>query len=136
MPTTQCPGPWITSSASNEDGNCVEMSCRGVEVHVRDSKNPTGPRLRFTAEMWDRFVAAAASGRIERAALSAAPDWIGASREGRVGPGAANMAGDVGLRDCANPKGPVLIFTPAEWDAFVIGARRGEMRSVCTALAS
>ncbi|MQY24653.1 DUF397 domain-containing protein [Nocardia aurantia] len=35
-------------------------------------------------------------------------------------------SGYVGLRDAKNPGGPTLIFTPAEWTAFVAGARDGE----------
>ena len=34
--------------------------------------------------------------------------------------------GTVGVRDSKNPAGPVLEFTPAEWDAFVDGAKDGE----------
>jgi hypothetical protein len=30
------------------------------------------------------------------------------------------------MRNSAQPAGPVLVFTPAEWDAFVKGARDGE----------
>lgn len=30
------------------------------------------------------------------------------------------------VRDSKNPTGPVLIFTPAEWDAFTAGVRDGE----------
>ncbi|QUQ71396.1 DUF397 domain-containing protein [Kutzneria sp. CA-103260] len=32
----------------------------------------------------------------------------------------------VAMRNSAQPTGPVLVFTPAEWDAFVKGARDGE----------
>jgi hypothetical protein len=32
----------------------------------------------------------------------------------------------VGVRDSKNQSGPVLVFTPAEWDAFVIGVADGE----------
>ena len=32
----------------------------------------------------------------------------------------------IGLRNSADPEGPVLVFTQAEWDAFVAGARDGE----------
>lgn len=32
----------------------------------------------------------------------------------------------VAVRDSKNPDGPVLIFTPDEWDAFVGGAKDGE----------
>jgi len=30
------------------------------------------------------------------------------------------------IRDSKNPDGPVLLFTPGEWNAFVAGARDGE----------
>ena len=30
------------------------------------------------------------------------------------------------MRDGSNPDGPVLVFTPAEWEAFVAGVRDGE----------
>lgn len=32
----------------------------------------------------------------------------------------------VGMRNSADPDGPVLVFTQTEWDAFVAGARDGE----------
>ncbi|MFI6775392.1 DUF397 domain-containing protein [Nocardia sp. NPDC050412] len=34
--------------------------------------------------------------------------------------------GTVGLRDSKNPAGPVLVFTPGEWDAFTAGVSDGE----------
>ena len=34
--------------------------------------------------------------------------------------------GRVAVRDSKDPHGPVLTFTPAEWDAFLDGARKGE----------
>jgi len=30
------------------------------------------------------------------------------------------------IRDAKNPDGPKLVFTPAEWDAFVAGVKDGE----------
>ncbi|MEV6343694.1 DUF397 domain-containing protein [Actinoplanes sp. NPDC051851] len=30
------------------------------------------------------------------------------------------------VRDSKDPEGPILFFTPAEWDAFVEGAKDGE----------
>ena len=39
---------------------------------------------------------------------------------------AKNLSGVVAVRDSKNPNGPALIFTPAEWDAFIIGAKEGE----------
>ena len=40
---------------------------------------------------------------------------------------ATNLPGIVAVRDTKDQgNGPVLIFTPAEWDAFVGGAKDGE----------
>ncbi|NEW26995.1 DUF397 domain-containing protein [Nocardia cyriacigeorgica] len=36
-------------------------------------------------------------------------------------------SGRVGVRDSKDPSGPALTFTPAEWDAFLASARRGEL---------
>jgi hypothetical protein len=38
----------------------------------------------------------------------------------------ANLADAVAVRDSKNKTGPVLVFTPAEWSAFVEGAKAGE----------
>ncbi|MEV6108093.1 DUF397 domain-containing protein [Streptomyces sp. NPDC051940] len=38
----------------------------------------------------------------------------------------AFVEGYIAMRDGRNPQGPALIFTPAEWRAFVLGARDGE----------
>ena len=38
----------------------------------------------------------------------------------------ATLPDGVAVRDSSRPDGPVLLFTPAEWDAFVAGARDGE----------
>jgi hypothetical protein len=32
----------------------------------------------------------------------------------------------IGMRNAEDPDGDVLIFTEAEWDAFVLGAKDGE----------
>jgi hypothetical protein len=34
--------------------------------------------------------------------------------------------GNVAMRNSAAPDGPVLRFTPGEWEAFVLGVRDGE----------
>jgi hypothetical protein len=38
----------------------------------------------------------------------------------------AFVDGTIAVRDSKNPGGPVLVFTSAEWDAFVDGAKDGE----------
>ncbi len=39
----------------------------------------------------------------------------------------ANLdGGRVAVRDSKDPHGPVLRFTPEEWEAFLDGARKGE----------
>jgi hypothetical protein len=40
--------------------------------------------------------------------------------------------GHVGVRDSKDAQGPVLRFTPGEWDAFVGGVRNGEFDTVGT----
>ncbi|MFD5772666.1 DUF397 domain-containing protein [Streptomyces sp. PDY-4] len=49
---------WFKSSYSDgPDGNsCVELALTPGTVHVRDSKDVTGPRLAFTPGTWARFV--------------------------------------------------------------------------------
>jgi hypothetical protein len=47
---------WRRASYSNANGgNCVEVASAPVAVAVRDSKDPEGPRLAFTAEGWRAF---------------------------------------------------------------------------------
>jgi hypothetical protein len=43
----------------------------------------------------------------------------------------APMHGMVALRDSKNPDGAVLVYTPAEWRAFLHGARNGEFDDMC-----
>ncbi len=38
----------------------------------------------------------------------------------------AFVDGYIAMRDGRRPDGPSLVFTPAEWRAFVLGARDGE----------
>ncbi|MBO3678345.1 DUF397 domain-containing protein [Streptomyces sp. NEAU-YJ-81] len=49
---------WFKSSYSGgEGGACIEVAaCRPDTVHVRDSKNTSGPILTFTAHQWAEFV--------------------------------------------------------------------------------
>ncbi|MGK4584513.1 DUF397 domain-containing protein [Kitasatospora sp. HPMI-4] len=52
-------------------------------------------------------------------------EWLSSSQ----GVGDVQIAfveGYIAMRDGRQPEGPVLVFTPAEWRAFVLGARDGE----------
>lgn len=53
---------WFKSSYSNGQGECVEVAVFGDQVATRDSKNPSGPNLAFTAEAWRAFVHGVALG--------------------------------------------------------------------------
>ncbi|MFF3686196.1 DUF397 domain-containing protein [Streptomyces sp. NPDC002187] len=57
---------WFKSSYSAGDGgDCVEVAARPEAVHVRDSKNVTGPMLTLEPGVWGAFVGfAAASGAV------------------------------------------------------------------------
>jgi hypothetical protein len=48
-----------THSAS-EGGQCVEIATCPHTIHIRDSKNPTGPTLQIPATAWAAFIASAA----------------------------------------------------------------------------
>lgn len=50
-------GPWTD--------NCVEVDTDGPDVRVRDSKDPTGPVLKFTPDEWDAFLAGAKDGEFD-----------------------------------------------------------------------
>ncbi|WP_407560683.1 DUF397 domain-containing protein [Streptomyces sp. 184] len=53
---------WHKSSySSSGDGDCVEVAACPEAVHVRDSKDKTGPHLTFTPDAWAAFVAYARS---------------------------------------------------------------------------
>lgn len=48
---------WFKSSYSNtEGGACVEVAHTPGTIHVRDSKDKTGPQLAFAAKAWADFV--------------------------------------------------------------------------------
>lgn len=48
---------WRKSSLSSDTANCVEFAPTQGGVAVRDSKDPNGPILRFSREVWNAFVA-------------------------------------------------------------------------------
>ncbi len=56
--------------------------------------------------------------------------WIKSSYSGPTGGNCVEVAfladGGVAMRNSRHPDGPALVFTRAEWDAFLGGARDGE----------
>ena len=57
---------WRKSSRSAAAGHCVEVATGTGVVLVRDSKDVSGPVLRFGAPQWSEFVTAVRSGRFDR----------------------------------------------------------------------
>ncbi|MFJ4595023.1 MULTISPECIES: DUF397 domain-containing protein [unclassified Kitasatospora] len=56
---------WFKSSYSgNEGGACVEVAETPGVVHVRDSKDKSGPQLAFEPATWQTFVAFAATAEV------------------------------------------------------------------------
>ncbi|MFJ3226603.1 DUF397 domain-containing protein [Streptomyces sp. NPDC086783] len=54
---------WFKSTySSSGDGDCVEVALTPVAVHVRDSKDRTGPRLALSPFAWGEFVSRARLG--------------------------------------------------------------------------
>jgi hypothetical protein len=46
---------WRKASYSDNGGNCIEVGDHAGRVLVRDTKDGTGPMLRFTPGAWRRF---------------------------------------------------------------------------------
>jgi hypothetical protein len=64
--------------------------------------------------------------------------WIKSSHSGPTGGNCVEVAflgdGQIAVRNSRHPAGPALVFTAAEWDAFLGGARDGEFaRPACGA---
>jgi len=58
---------WRKSSRSGGGDNCVEVALAvDSTVGVRDSKNPTGPVLEFTAAEWGAFTGGVRDGEFDR----------------------------------------------------------------------
>ena len=62
-----CTVQWVKSSLSFANGNCVEVAgLEGGQIGVRDSKDVTGPVLRFTSAEWRAFLGGARNGEFDR----------------------------------------------------------------------
>jgi hypothetical protein len=52
---------WFTSSySSGGGGECVEVAAAANGIHVRDSKDRSGPVLTVTSQAWAGFIGLAA----------------------------------------------------------------------------
>ncbi|MEU7020447.1 DUF397 domain-containing protein [Streptomyces sp. NPDC046203] len=60
----ECGYRWIRDPPNGAagGGSCVGVAVHPVTVHVRDSKNLTGPQLAVTPEAWSTFVNEATTG--------------------------------------------------------------------------
>ena len=48
---------WFKSSYSgSEGGNCLEVAAHTSVIHIRDSKNPSGPVLTVSPGSWAAFL--------------------------------------------------------------------------------
>jgi hypothetical protein len=103
---------WRRSHHSGSTGGqCVEVAAAGDGlVRIRDSKNPGGPEIIVSATCWRRCLP-----RLGAAAGTPGDDLL-----------AVLEGGWVFLRHARQPGGPVLRFTPGEWDVFLRGARDGD----------
>ena len=58
---------WIKSSLSYANNACVEVaSLPGGQVGVRNSRDSTGPVLRFTPDEWHAFTGGVRNGEFDR----------------------------------------------------------------------
>ena len=56
---------WIKASRSSSGGQCVEVRRHGGMIEVRDSKDRSGPVLRFTGPEWDAFLDGARNAELD-----------------------------------------------------------------------
>ena len=61
------PAPWRKSSYSGSNGGaCVEVAALpDGTMALRDSKDPVGPKLAFTADEWAAFTASVKAGEFD-----------------------------------------------------------------------
>ncbi|MBT2421923.1 DUF397 domain-containing protein [Streptomyces sp. ISL-22] len=54
---------WQKSTYSGDGSNCVEIATTPTTIHIRDSKNPTGPHLTLPPTAWAHFLSHTAAMR-------------------------------------------------------------------------
>jgi len=74
-------------------------------------------------DKWTKSTKSAANGQCLEAKWTKA---TASSGSGQCVEAKVNDAGLVAVRDSKDPQGPVLLFTPDEWEAFLDGAKKGE----------
>jgi Domain of unknown function (DUF397) len=56
---------WRKSKYSTGNGECVEAGCSQGDMTVRDSKQPDGPKLRYSEFAWRSFLVATKLGNFD-----------------------------------------------------------------------
>jgi hypothetical protein len=57
---------WRKALRSIGNGDCVEIAPVSGTIAVRDSKDPAGPVLRYSADAWKAFLSEAGRGDFDR----------------------------------------------------------------------
>jgi hypothetical protein len=58
-------GRWRKSTHSTGNGECVEAASSRGDIAVRDSKQPDGPKVRYSEPAWRSFLAATKLGNFD-----------------------------------------------------------------------
>ncbi|MGQ0482926.1 MAG: DUF397 domain-containing protein [Pseudonocardia sp.] len=72
-PPTRGPGWRHSSFSQGADQTCVDVAFAGPAVMVRDSKDPQGPRLRFSPDEWHVFLQGVREGEFDLPSSSQLP---------------------------------------------------------------
>jgi len=113
---------WFTSTCSNNGNQCVEVRFEGSEVFIRDSKYRRDPAHRrgdepvitVTRSQWSAFL-----DTVKHPGCSGVDTSCGVVADLSARPG---RHGNTTLCHGSTE----LVFTAAEWAAFLAGARNGE----------